>query len=191
MKKALILDIDGTIIPFLVDFESLRERVRRLLGVNDELRPLGLSLEKLNVPEQLKKQAWELIEKEEVESVGKLKPDDYEENVETICKLHESGFTIAIVTNRSKRTAFLLLEKINMKDCVDLMVTREEGLDRKVQLEKVLRLVNGECIGFLGDTIYDEKAAKELNLPFRRVTSPKTLPSLIKELLEQAPCNGV
>ncbi|QOR94030.1 HAD family hydrolase [Thermosphaera chiliense] len=185
MGKALILDIDGTIIPFLVDFESLRERVRRLLGVNEELRPLGLSLERLNVPEELKNQAWELIEKEELESINSLKPNDYEENVETICNLHQSGFKIAMVTNRSSKTAIALLEKINLKNCVDLIITREDGLDRRRQLEKALGSLKAGWAGFLGDTVYDEKAARELNIPFRRVISHRMLPSLIKELIQQ------
>jgi HAD superfamily hydrolase (TIGR01549 family) len=183
MRKALIFDIDGTIIPFLVDFESLRERVRRLLGVNDELRPLGLSLEKLNLPEELKNQAWELIESEELASIDRLEASDYIENVKTICNLHQQGIAIAVVTNRSRKTAVKLLEKIGLKQCVDLLITREEGLDRKRQLEKALKLLNAECMGFLGDTVYDEKAAQELGLRFRRVTSHKLLPSLVRELL--------
>lgn len=183
MKPTLIFDVDGTIIPLLVDFDSLRDKIKKLLGVSEELKPLGLSLERLDIDSELKARAWKIIEAEEMESVGKLREEDYKENIELICNLHRSGFNIVLVTNRSQLSLELLLDKTGLKKCVDAVITREFSLDRRKQLEKALKLLGGNCVGFFGDTAYDEAAAKELGLPFRRVNSHKELPRRVSELI--------
>ncbi|MEM4880478.1 MAG: HAD family hydrolase, partial [Desulfurococcaceae archaeon] len=65
----VLIDVDGTLIPSLIDFESLREQIRRLLGINDTLRPLGARLAALPIPNELKDIAWSIIERAEIESV--------------------------------------------------------------------------------------------------------------------------
>ncbi|MEM4558315.1 MAG: HAD family hydrolase, partial [Desulfurococcaceae archaeon] len=65
LNCVVVLDVDGTLIPILVDFEKLRSDVRRLLGVDHPLRPLGESLARLQVSDEAKRRAWELIEREE------------------------------------------------------------------------------------------------------------------------------
>lgn len=183
LKYTLIFDVDGTIIPLLVDFDSLREKIKRFLGVKEELKPLGLSLEKLQLDSALKARAWELIEEEEIDSIERLREEDYKGNVDLICDLHNSGFSIVLVTNRSHRSLELLLRKTGLNRCVDLTITREFSLDRRKQLESALKTVNGICLGFFGDTIYDETAARELGLRFRRVNSYKDLSVHVREIL--------
>jgi len=45
----IVVDVDGTIIPLLVNFDEIREKIRRLLGINHPLKPLGESLANLPI----------------------------------------------------------------------------------------------------------------------------------------------
>ncbi|MEM4017920.1 MAG: hypothetical protein QXW46_04040, partial [Sulfolobales archaeon] len=81
------LDIDGTLIPLLIDFETLRARIKALLGVNHSLRPLAESLASLPVDRELKEEAWRLIEEAEVESVERIDPREVSESVECVKRM--------------------------------------------------------------------------------------------------------
>jgi hypothetical protein len=67
-----VIDVDRTIIPFLIDFEKSRSRNREITGLDHPLKPLAESLSCLQIEEELKRRAWVLIENEELESISKL-----------------------------------------------------------------------------------------------------------------------
>ncbi len=181
----LIVDIDGTLIPVLVDFEELRARIRRLLGVDHPLRPLGESIESLDVSTELKKEAWSLIEKAEEESLSRLNPHELEENARAVVKAVEKGVAVVFITMRSSKTASRILEALGLHRVARSVVTRDVAASRVGQLRHVVNagLARGRVV-FLGDTPYDEQAARALSIEFLRVENYKMLRHAVEKALE-------
>lgn len=182
-KCVLVLDLDGTIVPLAVDFDALRVEIRRLLGVDHPLRPLGESLCSLNVDEELKKQAWALIERAELESIERIDPDSLRENVEAIKRVSGLGVQVVLVTMRSTNTLRPLLEKLGLINMFSEIITRDISPSRLRQLEIVKLHHLGDKLLFIGDTAYDEEAARRLGVEFYRVYSFKDLPQAIAQAL--------
>ena len=175
----LVVDVDGTLIPVLIDFEELRSKVRRVLGVSDPLRPLGESLHRLPLNESLKREAWSIIEEAELDSVNRLSVNEVKENIEAIKRAVSIGVRLVIVTTRSHRTTRLILEKLNLLNLTVEVITRDLTPIRVDQL-KYIKEKYGDRVVFIGDTIYDEKAAREACVDFVRVESFKDLPNVIE-----------
>lgn len=182
-RKIAIVDIDGTLIPILVNFDELRDRVREVLGVREELRPLGEKLEELQVPQELKKRAWELIELEELRSIERIDVSQVRENVSALRELRANGFRIVIATHRSLATSLPLLEKLGIRDLVDEIVTRDLSVNRAAQLKYLREKYEGSCMVFIGDTRYDAEASAEAGVPFIWVGSFSEFPRKIAEAL--------
>jgi len=175
----LVVDVDGTLIPVLIDFEELRSKVRRVLGVSDPLRPLGESLHRLPLNESLKREAWSIIEEAELDSVNRLSVNEVKENIEAIKRAVSIGVRLVIVTIRSHRTTRLILEKLNLLNLTVEVITRDLTPIRVDQL-KYIKEKYGDRVVFIGDTIYDEEAAREACVDFVRVESFKDLPNVIE-----------
>jgi phosphoglycolate phosphatase-like HAD superfamily hydrolase len=183
LNCTLIVDIDGTLIPILVDFEELRRRVRGVLGVNDPLKPLGESLHRLRVDESLKREAWRIIEEAELESTSRLSIADLEVNAEAIKRAVKSGLRVVVVTTRSYKTARIVLEKLGLLSIIGELVTRDYTPIRAEQLRHIIEKYTGRVI-FIGDTVYDEKAAREVGVEFIRVESYRDLPRVVERAIQ-------
>lgn len=181
---AIAIDVDGTLIPVLVDFDKLRSEVRKVLGIDHPLRPLGESLASLNIDEKLRARAWEVIEKAEFESIESLNPRDVYENVKAVMSLVERGFAVYIVTMRSRRTARGVLEKIGLNVEDQYIVTREDSPKRAEQILRIKEKVLDKKLVFIGDTAYDEQVSRLLGVKFVRVQTYKDLPSAVYRALE-------
>lgn len=176
------IDIDGTLIPPLVDFDELRARVRELLGVDHPLRPLGESLAGLALDGELLERAWGLIEEAELASVDRLDPEEVAENVGCVRGLASAGVGVVFVTARSGRTAEMILLKLGLSDVAEAVVSRDYSPLRLRQLEMVARLAEGRRVLFVGDTAHDEESARSLGIPFVRVQNYRELPKAIGHL---------
>lgn len=178
------LDIDGTLIPILVDFEKLRREVRTILGINHSLKPLGESLASLEISRDLKTKAWELIEKAEEVSVEYLNPDELVDNVRFVEHLRSLGVEVFFVTMRSSRTARKVLNKLKLHIEEPGLVTRDLSPYRKEQLKHIIERAKGKKVVFIGDTVYDKEAAKDLGIPFILVSNYKELPRVLSEIVK-------
>jgi len=183
LNCTLVVDIDGTLIPVLVDFEELRRKVRRVLGVNDPLKPLGESLHRLRVDESLKREAWGVIEEAELESTSRLNTADLEVNAEAIRRAVKSGLRVVVVTTRSYKTARIVLEKLGLLGIIGELVTRDYTPIRADQLRYIIEKYTGRVV-FIGDTVYDEKAAREVGVEFIRVESYRDLPRVVERAIQ-------
>ncbi len=179
----IVVDVDGTIIPLLVNFDEIREKIRRLLGINHPLKPLGESLANLPINEEDKRKAWEIIENAELESIEKINPELVRENTLILKQLRENGYKVILVTMRSRKTLLPLLEKLGLTEFSSSSLTRDNYPSRKQQLEHVKKGFQGKIV-FIGDTIYDEKVAFELGVDFIRVESYIQLPAAINSAIE-------
>jgi len=71
MVKAVILDLDGTLVRVGIDWEGLRSRVKYLLGLGDDvqLKPLATEVFRRYSGSSRFRDVIELIEGEELRSV--------------------------------------------------------------------------------------------------------------------------
>ena len=161
-KKALITDLDGTLVDLRIDWDSLRERVRRAMGWDHPLRPLGRSIPLAAKNKEEVKRAFEIVEEEELKAASRAKPD--QELREFFVFLRREGLGIGLVTMQASRSAVLVLRKMDLVDLFDVIVNREYSLDRREQLVyalKKLGIKGRDCI-FLGDMEWDVRSGKEI-----------------------------
>jgi len=177
------LDIDGTLIPTLVDFEKLRAEIRRLLGVNHSLKPLAESLASLSVSEDLKEKAWKLIEEAEAEAALNLDSEDVSKSVECIKKMVHLSVSVIFVTARSARTATLILSKLGLSDFAESLISRDITPYRVEQLKYVLELSSGRRVFFVADTQHDKEAAEAVGIQFIKVGNYKELPDVLNRVI--------
>lgn len=181
----LVVDVDGTLIPVLVDFERLRGEVRRLLGVEHPLKPLGESIAALDVDNDLKRRTWELVDRVELESISKLKLEDVRENVESLVRVVRAGAKLVLVSMRSSTSMRPLLLKLGLGNIADLVITRDHSPRRVDQLRRVLSAQLSSRVVFIGDTVYDENAARTLGVSFVRVNDYREFPQALQKALEK------
>ncbi len=161
-KKALITDLDGTLTNLGINWDSLREKVRREMGWNHPLRPLGMSIPKAARNKEEIDKAFSIVEKAELEAAERAR---FNPSLRlTLSKIKEVGLKIGLVTLQARRPATKALDNLGVMEFFDIIVTREYSLDRKKQLEFAMEKLGvrpRECI-FVGDAPWDVKAGKEL-----------------------------
>jgi len=180
----LVVDVDGTLIPVLIDFEKLRDEIRRLIRVKHPLRPLGESLATLNVSNNLKREAWSLIERAELESLNKLRVEDVQENVESLARAARTGARVVLVSMRSRASVEQVISMLRLNGVVSLVVARDHSPSRLGQLRLVLETYPSSRVVFLGDTAYDEEAARALDIGFIMVKDYKYFSTALEKALE-------
>jgi HAD superfamily hydrolase (TIGR01549 family) len=180
----LLIDVDGTLIPSSIDFDELREKVRRLLNINHPLKPLGESIASLPLSDELKSKAWDIIEKAELDSIESLDLNTIRDNITLIRELEERGVKMYFVTMRSRRTLVKLLEKLGLPTFTDSSITRDVYPYRRKQLEYIKSLNPNKLLVFIGDTVYDEKAAEQAGVVFIKVDNYKELYSAVYKAIE-------
>ncbi len=161
-KKALITDLDGTLTNLGIDWDSLREKVRREMGWSHPLRPLGMNIPKAARNEEEIEKAFSIVEKAELEAAERASFNPSLRLV--LSKIRRSGLKIGLVTLQARRPATKALDRLGVIDLFDVIVTREYSLDRKKQLGFAMEKLGvrpSECI-FVGDAPWDVKAGKEL-----------------------------
>jgi len=180
----LLIDVDGTLIPSSIDFDELREKVRRLLNINHPLKPLGESIASLPLSDELKSKAWDIIEKAELDSIESLDLNTIRDNITLIRELEERGVKMYFVTMRSRRTLVKLLEKLGLSAFTDSSITRDVYPYRRKQLEYIKSLNPNKLLVFIGDTVYDEKAAEQAGVVFIKVGNYRELYTAVYKAIE-------
>ncbi len=184
MSKIIVLDVDGTLVCTEIDWDGLREKIRKLYGIRHPLKPLGESLYKLfkDNEEELRR-VFQIVEEAERESLNKL---DYDPRLPRLLEaLRNNGYRIIIVSMRSRETLEPVLDKLGIKGIVDEILTREEAHSRLSQLKLLVEKYGGENILFIGDTITDREAGKTLGVEFIKATCVRGHPNSIGRILER------
>ena len=162
--KAVISDLDGTLVDTNIDWENLRARVRELLGTNHPLKPLGPSIPHVAKSHDDVLKAFKIIEEEELRSTQQISYDP--SLINTIKVIKALGIKFAIVTLRSKSSAEIIIKKLGIQDYVDILVTRDQSPDRATQVRIVLKALNVKPheVIFVGDTEYDLNSCMKLGI---------------------------
>jgi HAD superfamily hydrolase (TIGR01549 family) len=191
MLQAVILDIDGTLVETGIDWEGIRSKLKNLLNIRHPLKPLAPTLPKLIRNFDQLKVAYEIVSQEENRSVLNVKMD--QELKQLIKSLKDAGIKIGIVTLRGKDSAELILSKLGIRKYVDALITRDESLDRRRQLELILETLRAskDTAMFLGDTNNDYEAGKSLGIKTIIIQSngiqgvPQHLKEVLRDLINQ------
>jgi phosphoglycolate phosphatase len=183
--KAVILDLDGTIVPFNLDYKSARAEVIDFLGSQELPRSLfSLNesvfemLKKVEVTmknqgkndkdfRKIKKAVLALLEKYEMKSANSnnLIPG----TVETLRALKAKKLKLALFTVNGEKSTNHILDTFNLRQFFDAVITRDSVPFLKpnpVHLQTVLDALKAkpeEAI-VVGDHVGDVKSAKELNV---------------------------
>lgn len=189
-EKVIVLDLDGTLVETDINWNLVREKVRRILGIskNVYLKPLATIVMKFKSLGWRFKEALRVIEEAELESIDSAK---YYEGIRGLLeKLRECGYELVLVTLRSWKTTKPLLDHIGIDGLFDLVITRDNVADRRLQLLLVLERLRVDVkeVIFIGDNTIDLEAGRSLGIKTVVVESYMETVEKLKDLLRK--CAG-
>jgi HAD superfamily hydrolase (TIGR01509 family) len=204
--KAVVFDLDGTIVNFNLDYKAARAEViehltthgfpRSLFSLNesvfDMLKKVEISMQNngksKNEFNKLKEALFAILEKHEMQSATTttLIPGI----LETLKALKKMKLKLALFTVNGKKSTNHILETFRLKDYFEAVVTRDSVTTVKpnpMHLETTLKKIRTQPTETIvvGDSIMDIKSAQQLNATAVGVTYGITTP----EKLTQAGAN--
>jgi len=184
--KAVIFDLDGTLVNFNLDIKSIRAETIQFL--NGQGYPSSLFSLNENIFEMLGKLKVYMKNKGDDEEERKFSgirkavmsiADSYESKstqttglmprvLETLSALRKTGLKMALFTIRGAESTSQLLKRYNLNQFFDAIVTREDVVAVKpdpAHLKAVLKVLGikpSEAI-VVGDSVLDMQCARELD----------------------------
>jgi HAD superfamily hydrolase (TIGR01549 family) len=160
--EAVIFDLDGTLINLPVNYEKLIEEIENITKT-EYVGPLTVAVSKLD--EKTKKKVFKVWDEAELEALEKMTIND--EGMAIYRKFSEKPK--ALVTMQGKALVKVVFERLKLS--FNVVLTREDSLDRAEQLRHVIRSLKtpAEKTLFIGNTKGDLQAAKKAECRFRKV----------------------
>ncbi|MEM3566260.1 MAG: HAD family hydrolase [Candidatus Bathyarchaeia archaeon] len=183
MIRAVVFDLDGTIVKFNIDFKAVRADVRSLLikegvpasvlSINESIFEMLKKMEifmknngkPANKIEEVRKKALAIAEKYELEAA---KTTSLQPGIKEILKtLKNMGLKIGICTVNSQKSVDHILKKFGINEFFDTVTPRDVVKNVKPNTEhlentlKALGIDPKEAL-VVGDSPADMKCAKEL-----------------------------
>ncbi len=162
MIKAVIFDLDGTLVHLPIEYDNLFRELGRIMRI-DEVRPLLQTIP--TVDKKTKKQIFAAWEKAEL-AVSK-RVEINEKGIKTYEKFAKKPK--ALVTLQGKKIVRIILEENELD--FGTVITREDTLNRVEQLKRAARSLNAQFknLLFVGNTSNDFEAAKEIGCQFLKI----------------------
>lgn len=198
--KAIVMDMDGTITKFNLDFMDARRRALKEIDrmnlrtpdMSDQIS-LYVILGKLKgtvdaeTYKELRRKVYRILE--EMEHRAAAEVTLYPGAVDTLRKLRNSSMKIGLVTNNGRKGTNLTLARCNLDDFFDAVVTRDDCENMKPAPDPVLKVLDDMHVSrneaiLVGDGVMDIMAAKAAGIPSVAVT---TGPFTSGRLLEAEP----
>lgn len=186
MLKAIIFDLDGTLINITFDYKKAKAEVISFLinskvnkKILDENKSIYLNIEAaINYIEKeygkefakiIKDKAFEIVDKHEKQGIKKASLN--KDALNLINYIKSKGIKIAICTNNSSYTTFSILNKLKIASLVDVIVTRDDVEKLKPYPDPLLLVckklnINPYEALYIGDSIVDLLTAKAVGVPF-------------------------
>ncbi|MCS7139335.1 MAG: HAD hydrolase-like protein [Candidatus Nezhaarchaeota archaeon] len=142
--KIVVVNLDSSILK--VDVSEAKERLRKVLGVNGDLRKLVA--EASTKSSNSRKVIDEILEELEIKTAEEAKID--QEDLEAICTLKAIGVKLALVTMRGKKSTEIVLERMNLKDVFDIVITRDDEAEKAKQIVKACNVLGHQ----VNDALY-------------------------------------
>ncbi len=162
MIRAVIFDLDGTLIWLPIDYEKLFQEFGKIMKTED-VRPLTEKISKLD--EKTRKKVFDVWDRFELEALR-----NFTVNEEGIMLYQRfSKIPKALVTMQGKMLVENVIKRLGLP--FDFAITREDSLDRTKQLQNTAKMLETplQNILFIGNTDEDYLAAKKLGCQFLRV----------------------
>ncbi|MGB9853785.1 MAG: HAD family hydrolase [Candidatus Bathyarchaeales archaeon] len=184
MIKAVVFDLDGTLVNFNLDYKSLRAEARNFLirqGVPASVLSINESiftmLKKTEIfmknngktekaLEEAYKGIWSITEKYELEAAKTT--NLVLGTTETLKTLKEKGLKIGLCTVSNEKTAGYILKKFKIESFFDVVTPRNQVKHVKPNMEhlevtlKALEVKPEEAL-MVGDSTIDMECARKLN----------------------------
>jgi len=166
---AYIFDFDGTLGEIPVDWEQVREDLRRATANSSEFRPVFPTLGGVIARNpRLAGPSFEVIDRFEMAAIPRAFL--YQGSGELLSRLAQTS-KLSLVTMQGRRACSQLLERFALKQYFLSYFTREDSLDRAEQLGfavSALKVRRSESM-FVGDRLNDLNAAKRAGVPFTMI----------------------
>jgi len=181
--KAVIFDLDGTLIEFKLRFNDAKleiiSRLRELgidpgnLSPEDSIQTIISKVTSMNEAankefnECVRSEIFKIMEKYELEAASNPSPKD--DALKVLENLRSMNIMVAVATNSCRKASLLTLQKCGMLDYINVVITRDDVERIKPAndlLKRALDLlgVSPEEAVYVGDTIYDIEAAKSMGM---------------------------
>jgi HAD superfamily hydrolase (TIGR01509 family) len=149
MVKLIIFDMDGVLVEAKnIHFEALNkalgkqysitwdEHLNKYDGLKTHQKLKMLTVEK-DLPPSLYNQVWDNKQKYTLEALEQLKPNTTLQSV--FSALVEDGYKIAVCSNSIEKTVLTVLNKLGIREFVDLIFSNEHVLNSKPHPEMYWR----------------------------------------------------
>ena len=183
MIRLVLFDLDGTLVTFTLDVKNSKKEIINYLNINKiDIEPdkhLGFNHLFTLVKKKLEDRCD--IEYQKVRNDLFQIMKTFEENASKTTELQDScvevlrdlvkrNVKIGLVTSNNKKTAHDILKKFDIYNFFDIIICREDTYRHKpdpTPLQKAIKglnMKNEETI-FIGDSVFDVNAAKNLGIP--------------------------
>jgi len=192
MIKAVIFDLDGTLVTFNLDYKTLRAEVLQFLAKRGFPRSIFSmresffrTLEKAEIYmknngvkekdfQQIRKSVFSIANRYEMEAARETSL--VSGVLETLKALRRKGLRIALFTANDEKPTDYVLRRFRLKPFFDAVVTRQSVKNIKpnpAHLEAALKAleVKPEEAVVVGDSIYDMKCAQGLGVTAIGITT--------------------
>jgi phosphoglycolate phosphatase-like HAD superfamily hydrolase len=168
--KLFIFDLDGPIVKLQIKWTEVKKKIKKILKTNLSLTPLIPSIEELVTDSELKRRIYKAIDDEEMKVVKKLKFD--EDILKLFKKLKKLGYKLALVTLQGRKPAIEALNRLNVREFFDLIISRDEKKDREEQIKTTLEAmeVPSSQVMVIADKLKDMVIAKKLGCVSMAIT---------------------
>jgi phosphoglycolate phosphatase-like HAD superfamily hydrolase len=160
--KAVIFDLDGTLVHLPINYEALFKEFSKIAKIYN-IRPLTKTVP--NLDEKTRKEIFEVWDNAEFAAQSKITANEEGSILyEKFCKKEK-----ALVTMQGRTLVNNILKRFRLS--FDAVFTREDSLDRVVQLKTVAQKLGVQLqnVLFVGNEDKDRLAAKEVGCQFLKV----------------------
>jgi HAD superfamily hydrolase (TIGR01549 family) len=190
MIKGIVFDLDGTLIQLPINYQKIQKNLKEFFNISNDLKPLIPTIIKLSKNDQNKiKTSFDLICKEEI-----LASDNFKimnSALETLNFLKSKNLSLCLVTMQCKDALEKILQKLQIPDLFDSIISRDESFDRQKQIELSLKniVLKPSEVLVIGDRIHDIESAKKIGcVPILKINEIEKIPpfqcKIIKNLIE-------
>jgi len=184
MSKCIIFDLDGTLVTLPIRYELIQKKLRGLFNLEVNFSPLIPSIiEYSKNNEKLTHDAFELLCEEELIASESVKEIDGLQEV--IDHLLSKKYSISLVTMQCKKSANIILAKLNLTGKFSSIITRDENYDRFFQIKNTCESLNfsPSDVTMIGDRIHDINSATKANCNSILVNRNDIKSKKLKELM--------
>ena len=190
MIKGIVFDLDGTLIQLPIDYKKIQKNLKEFFNISNELKPLIPTIIKLSKNDQNKiRTSFDLICKEEILASDNFKTMN--NALETLDFLKSKNLSLCLVTMQCKDALEKVLQKLQISDLFDSVISRDESFDRQKQIELSLQniVLTPSEILVVGDRIHDIESAKKIGcMPILKINEIEKIPpfqcKIINDLIE-------